>query len=211
MAFVPFQATVNLNEISTRNDPAQIGGRVETPVAGCYPVVVLDAGISVKEGEDVETAKSLGFYVEVTTGEYSGFRTWINTGRDMTKTGNRIFWKTALVSMGYDEGSLDGEVNIDTASYIGLNAFMRFIPKSPNPTTKAEQYDAREFVTPAYYENWKASQGAVAAPVTTTFKTSTAVASAPKAAPTAGAPARAAAVPQPAAGAANKYAGLIAK
>lgn len=201
--FVPFSFEADFTNISARS--GNTGGRV--PTDGIYPITVLDCGLNVKEGETPETARSVGFSVQITEGEFAGFKTWINAGIDMGKLGNRISWKTILVSLGFDEGSLTGPVTLNTASYVGLNGFMRFQNKKENPTTEAEKYDSREFVTPGAYQNYLSSQtGHAQAPVQTTFRATAPAAPAPVvAAVTNGARP---AVPQPAAGA-NRYMGMV--
>ena len=100
--FVPFSFEADFTNISARS--GNTGGRV--PTDGIYPITVLDCGLNVKEGETPETARSVGFSVQITEGEFAGFKTWINAGIDMGKLGNRISWKTILVSLGFDEGAL---------------------------------------------------------------------------------------------------------
>ena len=201
--FVPFSFEADFTNISARS--GSVGGR--TPTDGIYPVTVLDCGLNVREGETAENAKSVGFSVQITEGEFAGYKTWINAGIDTGKLGNRISWKTILVSLGFDEGSLTGPVTLNTASYVGLNGYMKFVAKKENPQTKDEQYDAREFVTPAAYQNFLNSQtGHTQAPAQTTFRATAPAAPVPAvAAVTNGARP---AVPQPAAGA-NRYMGMV--
>ena len=203
--FVPATLEIDFSNISARS------GGPGRPVDGCYAVTVLDCGLNVAEGSDANAATSVGFSVQVTEGEFAGFKTWINIGTDISKLGNRISWKTALVSLGFDEGQLSGPFTINTASYVGLNGFMKFTNKKENPQTKAEQYDAREFVTPAAYQAALNGQtatrpvSATPAPQTTFRATGPAMPSPAVAAATNGSRP---ATPQPAAGA-NRYMGVV--
>jgi hypothetical protein len=197
--FVPAQLEVDFSGISARSNGPK------TPVDGIYPITVLDCGLNVKEGETADSAKSVGFSVQIVEGEFAGYKTWINAGIDMTKLGNRISWKTILVSLGFDESSLSGPTTLNTASYVGLNGFMKFVNKKADPQTEAERYDAREFVTPAAYQTYLNGQTAhTAAPVQTTFRATAPVAPAVAAATNGARPA----MPQPTAGA-NKYMGMV--
>lgn len=200
--FVPAQLEVDFSGISARSNGPK------TPVDGIYTVSVLDCGLNVKEGETVDSARSVGFSVQITEGEYAGYKTWINSGIDMSKLGNRISWKTILVSLGFDESALNGPTTINTAAYVGLTGYMKFVNKKENPQTENERYDVREFVTPAAYQNYLNGQTAhtQAAPVQTTFRATAPVPVSPAvAAATNGSRP---AMPQPTASA-NKYMGMV--